>query len=65
MYRAIGKEKIRQVALEMNPIQKISMEDNFAKYRIRRTEVHGGRSHDITYYVTFSNILGEWRILNY
>lgn len=65
MYNAIGKESLRQIALAMNQIQKVSIEDDYAKYRIRRKETRGGQSHEITYYVTFANILGEWRILNY
>ena len=65
IYNAIGKAHLRQMALEMNPIQEISMADDYAKYRIRRKETHGGQSHEITYYINFSNILGEWRILNY
>ncbi|WP_372680213.1 hypothetical protein [Desulfosarcina sp.] len=65
MYNAIGKTRMRQMALEMNPIQEISMADDFAKFRIRRNETRGGQSNEITYYITFSSIMGEWRILNY
>jgi hypothetical protein len=57
----LGKEKMKKIALEMQPIQKIKQDADSAKYRIKRNE--GGR--EITYYIYFQNMFGNWRIENY
>lgn len=62
VFESVEPEKLRQMGEGMSPIQKITAESNNAKYRIRRKEEHNGQTHDITYYIYFTNVLGEWRI---
>lgn len=61
IYRAMGREQMKQIAAEMTPIEKIIQEKNYAEYRIRRKE--NGRN--ITYDIYFSNIFGNWEIDRY
>jgi ankyrin repeat protein len=65
LYDALGKEKLREIAEEMRPIQKITQDQQSAKYRIRRKEEYGGEMVDITYYVYFAKVLGNWKIVLY
>jgi hypothetical protein len=58
VYRELGKEKTKELVQAMRPIQKVIADDQRAKYRIRRND--GG--HEITYYIYFYNVLGEWKI---
>jgi hypothetical protein len=61
IFELMGKEKLKKMAEKMNPIGKITMNDMRAKYRIRRNE----KGNEITYYIYFSNINGEWKIVQY
>lgn len=58
--------QLPQIIQQMQDIQLIYAEDNTAKYRIRRSEYHGGQPIDITYYVYFSiDDGGSWKIYRY
>jgi len=57
----MGKEKLKKMAEKMNPIGKITMNDMRAKYRIRRNQ----KGNEISYYIYFSNVNGEWKIVQY
>jgi len=61
IFKLMGKDKLKKMAEEMNPIGKIMLEDMSAKYRITRNE----KGNEITYYIYFSNINGEWKIVQY
>ena len=61
---AIGKEKMREAAEEMRTMQEISITEDSARFRIRRTETHGGKIQDIAYCIYLTNVLGEWKVEN-
>ena len=61
IYTALGKEKMKELAQKMRPIEQITADQQTAKYRIRREQ----QGKDITYYIYFSNINGEWKIVRY
>ena len=47
----------------MQNIQLIYVKDNVAKYRIKKNEVYGGQTFDITYYIYFVvDEDGIWKI---
>lgn len=58
IFSVLGKEKMREIGKGMGDIQKITGAENEAKYRIRRME----EGKEITYYVHFFNIDGEWKM---
>lgn len=58
IFNALGKEKMKKIGQEMGTIQKVTGSENEAKYRIRRME----DEKEITYYVHFRNIDGEWKM---
>ncbi|SPD73053.1 exported hypothetical protein [uncultured Desulfobacterium sp.] len=58
IYKKLGKEKTKEIALAMRNIERISGDDKMAKYRIRRN-IEG---NEITFYIYFTNLFGEWRI---
>ena len=58
IYKEIGKEKTKEIALAMKPIELVTGDENSAKYRIKREE----NGQDITYFISFNNIFGEWKI---
>jgi hypothetical protein len=61
LFSKLGKEKMRNIAEDMGPIEKITKNETSAKYRIKRKI----KDQDITFYVTFVNINGEWKINQY
>ena len=61
IFKLMGKDKLKKMAEKMNPIGKITLNDKRAKYRIKRNE----KGNEITYYIYFSNINGEWKIVQY
>ena len=61
IFKLMGKDKMKKIAEKMNPIGKITLNDKRAKYRIKRNE----KGNEITYYIYFSNINGEWKIVQY
>jgi hypothetical protein len=58
LFSAIGKEKTREIGSEMGAIQRITGNEQTTKYRILRKE----NGQDITYYIIFYNIDGEWKM---
>lgn len=58
MFTAIGKDKTKEIGVEMGAIQKIIDDGQTAKYRILRKE----EGEDIGYYIIFHNIDGEWKM---
>jgi tetratricopeptide (TPR) repeat protein len=61
IFRLMGKEKMKEVADKMGPIEKITGDATMAKYRITRDQ----DGKEITYYIYFSNMNGEWKIVQY
>jgi hypothetical protein len=56
-------QRLPGIVQEMQDIQLIYIEDNAAKYRIRREESHAGQMVNITYYIYFVRDKdGLWRI---
>lgn len=58
---AIGEKRMREIAEAMNPIEKIIADENSAKYRLIRNI----KEKNITFYVYFINVFGEWKIDQY
>ena len=57
------RNDLPQLVQDLGNIQLISLVDNRAKYRLRRTELYGGQSVTFTYYVYFiRDLSGAWRI---
>jgi len=55
--------QISQIAQDMQEIQLISLIENRAKYRLRRTQLYGGQQVNFTYYVYFiQDAAGIWHI---
>lgn len=61
IFSVLGKDKMKKMAEELNPIEKIISDTRSTKYRIKR-KMDG---KDITFYLYFSNINGEWKIAQY
>ena len=61
IFSVLGKDKMKKMAEEMNPIEKIISDNRSTKYRIKRKMDR----KDITFYLYFSNINGEWKIAQY
>ena len=61
IFSVLGKDEMKKMAIKMKPIGKITFDEMRAKYRITRD--HEG--NEITYYIYFSNINGEWKIAQY
>ena len=56
-------DQLPQLIQDMQDIQLIYSEGNMAKYRIRKSELYGGQTYEITYYTYFAvDIDGIWRI---
>lgn len=56
-------DQLPQIAQGMQDIQLINIVNNAAKYRIKRSETHGGQSVDVTYYIYFErDNNGLWKI---
>jgi hypothetical protein len=61
IFKVMGKDKMKKMAEEMNLIGRITLDQMRAKYRITRNE----KGNEISYYIYFSNINGEWKIVQY
>lgn len=58
--------QLPQLVQDMQDIQLIYVENNSAKYRIRRTELCGGQMSTITYYIYFAvDENGTWKIYKF
>lgn len=65
IFQGVGPAGVSKMAQEMNPIQKITGDQTYAKYRLVRNESIKGEIFPITYYVYFLHFLGEWKIRQY
>ena len=59
--KAVGDKRMSEQAKAMNPIEKVVLDENSAKYRLIRNI----KGKDISFYVYFINIFGEWKIDKY
>lgn len=57
-FKALGQEAMKKIGEDMQPIQKIKRDEQVAKYRIRRNQ----NGQEVTYYIYFANIFGNWKI---
>ena len=62
-YETLGTKNLKEIAADMQPIEKIRQDDESAKYRIQRR--HKDIDTEITYYIYFVNINGNWKIESY
>lgn len=59
-------DQLPQVVADMQDIQMIIAEYNYAKYRIRKNETLSGKEYSITYYIYFNlDQNGLWKIYEY
>ena len=58
IYKKIGVEKTKELAMNFRPIEKVYGDKERCKYRIKRY-ISG---NDITFYIYFANVFGEWKI---
>ena len=58
MYKSIGAEKTIEIVKTFPPLEKIAKDNERSKYRIKRKI----NDKDITFYVYFNNVFGEWKI---
>jgi tetratricopeptide (TPR) repeat protein len=58
IFTLLGKEKMKEIGEKMGNIGKVIASEKEAKYRIRRME----NDKEITYYIYFHNIDGEWKM---
>ncbi|MBW1860003.1 MAG: hypothetical protein JRI70_08010 [Deltaproteobacteria bacterium] len=65
IFNAMGKEKVKQIAEDMQSIERITGEDTRAKYRLKSKEIIKGESVEITHGVYFLKIAGEWKVEKY
>ncbi len=56
---------MKKMAMAMKPIQKIEQDKLNAKYRIRKTQTVNGQEREITHYIYFVKVLGNWKIAQY
>ena len=59
--KAIGDDKMKHNIEEMRSIEKVIEEGGRAKYRIKRKI----GDQDITFYIYFVEVFGQWKILRY
>ncbi len=60
IYSKFGPEILKKIGADMKPIEKISADEQTAKYRANRK--HKDIDKEITYYVYFVKTYGEWKI---
>lgn len=65
LLEALGHDKMKEIAEKMHPIEQIKQDEKTAKYRIKRTQEYEGKIMDITYYIYFVKVLGNWKIAQY
>jgi len=59
--KAIGDNKMKRKIEKMRPIEKVAENNGRAKYRIKRKI----GEQDITFYIYFVEVFGQWKILRY
>lgn len=65
LFNSMGKEKMKQLAENMRPIERVSGDDYTIEYRIEKREIIRGEPYDISYSIYFRRDFGEWRILEF
>ncbi len=61
-----AQSQLLQIVQEMQDIQLVYMKNGFAKYRIRKSELYGGQTVTITYWVYFAvDTNGVWKIYRF
>lgn len=65
LYKTIGALRMKEIADSMRPIERVTSDESGAKYRITRSQVINGQQYNVTYYIYFNNIFGEWKIEHY
>ncbi len=65
MLDKVGKRKMKEIANAMNPINKVEQNEKSAQYRIKRNILFKGKETDVTFYIDFYNIFGNWKINEY
>lgn len=58
IFSAMGKKKSAELGRNMQAIQRITSDEKRAKFRIRRNE----SGLEITYYIYFNHLWGNWKI---
>lgn len=59
-------DRLPDIAQMMQEIELIYVQNNTAKYRIKKTELYGGSTYTFTYYIYFTrDSNGIWRIYRY
>ncbi len=61
VFTLLGKEKTKQMGEEMGEIERITGNENRAKYRIKQK--YGGQ--DVSFHINFVNIDGEWKMYEF
>ncbi len=61
IFTLMGKEKLKKMAEKMGDIERITGNDKRAKYRIKQKY----SDQDISFYINFLNIDGEWKIYEF
>ncbi|MCL7488962.1 MAG: ankyrin repeat domain-containing protein [Desulfobulbaceae bacterium] len=61
IYEHLDPEKRRELVGKMKAIERIVQDDRRAQYRIHKTI----KNEEITFYIYFSNVFGEWKIDDY
>jgi hypothetical protein len=61
IFEMLDQEKRRELVQEMRPIERITQDDERAKFRIYRKI----KNDEITFYVYFIKVFGEWKIDDY
>jgi len=60
-FALVGKEKMKEIGEKMGNIQRMTISEQEAKYRIRRME----QGKEITYYIYFHHLEGEWKVRDF
>src|SRR4030042_437871 len=61
IFQVIGVDQLKELGLEMRPIEKITSDQTTAEYGIK-SDIEG---EEISFDIRFVNINGEWKILEY
>ncbi|MBI4825657.1 MAG: hypothetical protein HY807_04470 [Nitrospirae bacterium] len=64
-FKEVGKDKMREIGETMGDIEKITGNEESAKYRIKRKETYQNKEYDIGYSINFQNIDGEWKMYDF
>jgi hypothetical protein len=62
IFESVNPDQLMEMGLSIGTIEKITADDKQAKYRTVRELTRNRKSYNITNYIYFTNIFGEWRI---